>query len=95
MTKLMRLTLIVIAAVALAAFSACGGDDTLNQASIEDEVASFAEADEATCDASSLESGDVVECTADGSEYRATITDSGDVEVEQAAVINPVGDLGY
>ncbi len=96
MTKLIKLTLSATAALALAAFSACGGDDTLDQAGIEDEVASFAEADTATCDKSSLEAGDVVECTADGSEYRATITDDGEVEVEQAAVIDDVStDLSY
>ena len=79
----------------LAAFSGCGGGDTLDQATIEDEVASFADADGATCDESTLEAGDVVECTADGSEYRATITDGGDVEVEQAAVIDLRSEGGF
>lgn len=98
----MRTTRIVSAAVLVLAFVAIGcGSDEVDSAKVEDSVAEESGADEASCHspgsedapAGTIPDGTTLECTAGGSEYRATVS-GGEVSVEKAAVIEDAPGYG-
>lgn len=70
----------------LIVLAACGGqvrtlDDV--KAAVADETG----AERVVCDEATVEAGAVIECSADGNEYRATVEEDGGVTVERSAVI--------
>jgi hypothetical protein len=67
--------------------AACGGGQVETLDDVKAAVAGETGAERVVCDEGTVETGAVIECSADGNEYRATIGEDGGVTVERSAVI--------